>query len=229
MINIKKKIKAIVFCIAFFVLAIAAINISTFAQNVTIIPGIPEVDANTTSTHKYSSYWQYWSQGASGYSGMRSSGCRVVAYSKLLAELGMSPGNPDAFYNYMLNNSYITSGMSETGEVSDLGRAPVAYATANGKTLSCVARPNISGSNASNVSTVMNYINQGYYVVLMSTAHTVYVGRQASLDKGTPVILDSFTGKSSSPYLPQTKVRSRLICVICSGNSYNRCRIQFPE
>lgn len=84
----------------FLLLAIAVFafrSVSTFAGSVTIISGIPEIDANTTNVNKYSSYWQYWSQGASIYSGMRLYGCRVVAYSKLLAEIGMNPGNPDAF------------------------------------------------------------------------------------------------------------------------------------
>ena len=73
-------------------------NLLETEGTITIGSGVGKVSKNTSSTsNKYSGAWQYWSQGASKYSGMRSSGCRVTAFAKLLREAGYGIGNPDDF------------------------------------------------------------------------------------------------------------------------------------
>lgn len=158
-----------------------------------------------SGTDKYDSNWIYWSQGASKYGGkMQSSGCRVVAQAKLLKETGIvtDPSfNPDRYVEWGYNNKefgYKENGTHFTTTITErnAGTAPVKYAKTLGKTLTLEKIVDLSGKNATDVKAVMNYINQGYYVILGCTAHHVYVHRGMSLQKKTPVIVDSFKGSS---------------------------------
>ena len=168
-------------------------------ETVAVVSGIPAVKANTGSTSSnYNSYWQYWSQGASRYSCMRSAGCRVVAYAKLLAEIGCGPSNPDDLFSWMGQKGYINT--SSCLELGNFGVTPVKYAQERGISLTLAATPQISGSNANNAAAVMSYINQGYYVIVMCGNHTAYIGRNASLANNVGIILDSWSSWSSSPY-----------------------------
>ncbi|MBO5150010.1 MAG: InlB B-repeat-containing protein, partial [Anaerotignum sp.] len=154
---------------------------------------------------KYDSNWIYWSQGASKYGGkMQSSGCRVVAQAKLLMETGIvtDPSfNPDRYVEWGYNNKefgYKENGTHFTTTITERngGTAPVKYAKTLGKTLTLEKIVDLSGKNSDDVKTVMGYINQGYYVILGCAAHHVYVHRGMSLQKKTPVIVDSFKGSS---------------------------------
>ena len=173
-----------------------------------------KVDANknlwsasspNSGADKYDANWVYWSQGASKYGGkMQSSGCRVVAQAKLLMETGIvtDPSfNPDRYVEWGYNNKefgYKENGKHFTKQITERngGAAPVNYAKTLGKTLKLEKIVTLSGKNSDDVKTVMNYINQGYYVILGCTAHHVYVHRGMSLEKNTPVIVDSFKGSS---------------------------------
>ena len=168
------------------------------------------IGANRSSTsNRYNSNWVYWSQGASKYSGMRGYGCRMVAQAKLLMETGTVTNrsfNPDTYYEWCKNNGYINSRMQETR----FGRGPGAYAQAMGKRVSYDAQIWFQTSNRSRRCTqIMQYIRQGYYVILGSSAHHAYVGRSASLDSGTPVIYDSWTSWSYNTYTTQRYSRYR--------------------
>lgn len=175
-----------------------------------------KIDANTnlwsasnpnSGADKYDSNWIYWSQGASKYGGkMQSSGCRVVAQAKLLKETGIvtaptSQFNPDTYIEWAYKNGFFGDGKQHftkyIGEITKTaGKAPVEYAKTLGKTLTLEKIVDLSGNNATDVKTVMDYINQGYYVILGCAAHHVYVHRGMSLQKKTPVIVDSFKGSS---------------------------------
>lgn len=175
-----------------------------------------KIDANTNlwsasnpsaGANKYDSNWIYWSQGASKYGGkMQSSGCRVVAQAKLLKETGIvtaptSQFNPDTYIEWAYKNGFFGDGKQHftkyIGEITKTaGKAPVEYAKTLGKTLTLEKIVDLSGKNADDVKTVMEYINQGYYVILGCAAHHVYVHRGMSLQKNTPVIVDSFKGSS---------------------------------
>ena len=197
-LNSRHRIKIVSVILVILLLSSAGI-VQAANETVTVISGIPRTSANTANAAgKYNSNWQYWSQGASQYSVMRSAGCRVVAYAKLLAEIGCAPSDPDALFNWMGTKSYINK--SSCLELGNFGVTPVKYAEAKGKTLKLVATPKISGSNANNAATVMNYINQGYYVIVLCGNHTAYIGRNASLANNLAVILDSWSSWTSSPY-----------------------------
>lgn len=145
----------------------------------------------------YTSDWQRWSQGASSYSAMKY-GCRVTAYAKMLAEAGCTGfGNPDGFFEWGKSKGYFRA--SDTCELTSIGTAPVTYVNGNGGTASLVGRQSLSGNKTTDANTIMNLINQGYYVVLTCSAHSAYVGREASLSQGTAVILDSWASKTVGP------------------------------
>ena len=190
---------SVVFC--FTLLPATAYAKATVAANTNLWSASnPSAGAN-----KYDSNWIYWSQGASKYGGkMQSSGCRVVAQAKLLRETGIVTDptfNPDKYVEWGYNNKefgYKENGKHFTTQITERngGTAPVKYAKTLGKTLTLEKIVNLSGNNATDVKTVMNYINQGYYVILGCTAHHVYVHRGMSLQKNTPVIVDSFKGSS---------------------------------
>ena len=180
-------------------------SVAHAANYVYIHSDVTRVAANSSTSHNYSVYWEYWSQGASTSSSMRSSGCRVVAHSKLLAEAGIaskttSVFNPDIYFNWAVANGFFSSGCYENTSV---GAGLIRYASDRGVSVSH-SEISLSGSNsASDISTVMSKINEGYYVILSCSAHQAYVGRAASLNAGTPVILDSWSNWSYTPYQVQ--------------------------
>lgn len=166
--------------------------------------------ANRSSTvNQYDSNWIYWSQGASKYSGMRGYGCRMVAQAKLLMEAGIVNDRtfqPDSYYEWCRSNGYINARMLETR----FGQGPGAYAQAVGKWISYDGKVQFQTNNrASRCSQIMQYIRQGYYVILGSSAHHAYVGRSASLRSGTPVIYDSWTSWSYNTAATQKYSRYR--------------------
>ncbi len=147
----------------------------------------------------YTADWQRWSQGASGYSAMQY-GCRVTAYSKMLAEAGYTGfGNPDGFFEWGKGMGYFRA--SDTCELTSIGTAPVTYVNNNGGTASLAGRQALSGNKTTDADTIMNLIKQGYYVILTCSEHTAYVGREASLNQGTAVLLDSWASKAEGPSL----------------------------
>ena len=192
-----RKLFSILFAV---VMMLTMVSTAQAANNwITVVSGIPNIGANTANAAgRYNGNWQYWSQGASRYSCMRASGCRVVAYSKMLAEIGCAPSDPDALFSWMGSKGYVNT--SSCLELTGYGVTPQKYAAERGKTLTLIADPQISGSNANNANTIMNYINQGYYVCVLCSAHMAYIGRQASLNAGTPIILDSWSSYTSNPY-----------------------------
>lgn len=139
----------------------------------------------------YGSDWRCWSQGSSEYSAM-SSGCRVVSYSKLLAECGIvsPPGfNPDTLFEWGCENGFWSK--NSVYENGTCGVAPVKYAESLGKTLVREGTASLSGSLEQQAETIMRYIKNGYYVIATCSAHYVYVGRAASLAADTPVVMNS--------------------------------------
>lgn len=167
---------------------------------VTIGGGVGKISANTSSNaDKYTAAWQYWSQGASKYAGMRSGGCRVTAFAKLLYEAGYGNfGNPDNFLNWGINNGFFQS-TSNVTELGTFGGAISRWVSNNGGTCTLVANNTLTGNTATDKANIMNYINAGYYVILSSSSHTAYIGRSVSISQGTPVLLDSWSSWSSNP------------------------------
>ncbi len=149
------------------------------------------VDFFLPASAGYGSDWRCWSQGSSEYSAMVS-GCRVVSYSKLLAECGIvSPSsfNPDTLFEWGCNNGYWSqSSVSERGTA---GVAPVNYAAGLGKTLVREGTAALSGTLQQQASIIMSYLNSGYYVIATCSEHYVYVGREASIAAGTPIVMNS--------------------------------------
>ena len=174
-------------------------NLLETEGTITIGSGVGKVSKNTSSTsNKYSGAWQYWSQGASKYRGMRSSGCRVTAFAKLLREAGYGIGNPDDFLIWGVNKGFFKS-TSNVTEMGTFGGAILRYVSDNGGSSSLIATNTLTGNTNTDKANIMNYIRQGYYVVLSCSAHIAYIGREASLNNGTPVILDSWSSWSTNP------------------------------
>ena len=174
-------------------------------ETVNVVSGIKKVSASTNSTSKYNSNWQYWSQGASGYSAMRSSGCRVVAYAKLLAEIGYKQyGNPDGLFEWGIKNGFFKS-TTNILEQGNAGVLPTKYVSKmGGGTLKLEGKVTLSKDHTKDAATAMDYLKKGYYVIMCSSAHFAYVGREASLNKGTAVLLDSWSSWSQNPAQCQT-------------------------
>ena len=160
---------------------------------------ITNIAANTSSTtHKYSTDWEWWSQGASKNDKLRTYGCHVVALSKLLVECGAASSdvnvfNPDIFWDWAYQNGYFDSGIRELGT----GKSAIKWAANNGITLTLHSK-SLSGSNADKAVQVMDLINQGYYCILHGSAHQSYVGRNASLNAGEAILLNSWQSASQN-------------------------------
>ena len=187
------------FILAMMLVFCMSVPASGKAEYVYLNTSIPKkVAKNSTTEPQYSSDWRYWSQGASAVAAMRKSGCRVVAYSKLLAELGYTEfGNPDGFFQWGKEHKYF-SGILEN---SPIGKSPVAYVKSQGRgVLKLEGTVGLKQNNKKDAKTIMEYIRKGYYVVACSSRHFAYVGRKASLQQGEPVLLDSFSGSSVNKY-----------------------------
>ncbi|MBR5799236.1 MAG: hypothetical protein IKY23_04150 [Lachnospiraceae bacterium] len=142
--------------------------------------------------------YQEWCQKMSVYSQMQKSGCRITAYAKMLSEAGYTQvGNPDKFYEWGIKKKYYTK--KSVNENATFGTPAITYVKEQGGQAQLVKKISISGMKKSKVaSTIMGYINDGYYCILSCGAHTSYVGREASLAAKTPVLLDSsFSTKNS--------------------------------
>ena len=138
----------------------------------------------------YSKSWDRWSQGGSKYYGMVKAGCRVIAEIKLAGEAGLIPAgvNPDHYFLWLHKNGGFQKDhngpnknicMLETGSVGENLRTYLS------KTFNVKIDPpkaiTLPDGAAKRVSTVMNYINGGYYVILEGGGHYSYVDRGRSL------------------------------------------------
>lgn len=139
--------------------------------------------------------WEDWLQNDSSYRAVSDSGCRVVSAAKMIAESGVNPDiTPDELYEWGLEHGAFSKGKSGLRilENGGFGTLLTGYVRDAGFEIEKITSVSIAGKRKSAVSSmIMDYLSQGYYVSLMCTAHTAYVGQQASLDAETPVILDS--------------------------------------
>lgn len=132
------------------------------------------------------------------YSGMRSVGCRVVAYAKMIKEAGYAQfSDPDAFFAWGVGKKYFRS-YSNAYEETTFGLPLQDYIAMNGGACTLIANVELSDTSTDKAN-MMSYIRQGYYVILSSTEHTAYVGREVSLQQGEPVLLDSWSNWTTNP------------------------------
>ena len=192
--------KMVALCLLAFMLCFVSVN--AFAStSVELFPGIQWVDANTSSTsNKYSSHWELWSQGASMYlnsentgilRNMQKWGCRVVAQSKLLVEAGLASSdvavfNPDVYFAWTVSNGYQNSSPYE----NIIGQGVLEWGKLNATEITMTSEAYTS------VDQVMKHIREGKYVIMGCGDHHGYVGRAASLNYGSPIVLDSISNGS---------------------------------
>ena len=200
----KKKLFRIV-AIVLLAITVGSVVLSTFGLTAHAMgaiytlpeePEIKNVSANyNNNANRYSDLWQYWSQGASQYYRMRKWGCHVVAQAKMCVEMGLVSDNenfnPDTFLLWAAERGHWPTDENNIAEQTASGTSVMDYAAQKGVT---VLRGECSYNG--NVDTVQQLIEAGYYVIVSCSAHQAYVGREASLDAGTPVLLDSWNSVS---------------------------------
>lgn len=139
--------------------------------------------------------WTEWIQKDSSYAAVADSGCRVVAMAKMIAESGVNPDiTPDALYEWGLDHGAFSRGKSgyRILENGSFGSLLTSYVTAAGGEVEQIACIDISRKKAAAAADlIMEYLEDGCYVSLMCTSHTVYVGRELSLEEETPILLES--------------------------------------
>ena len=204
--------------IAFVFLFSYIIFFAASAETYVLFPDIPNIGSNTSLTqNKYSEHWEHWSQGASKYRYTKSGGdgamrwgCHVVSYAKMFVEMGIESGDPDVFnpdilFEWGMGKYFRTEDTAELcGTINQ--RVPQDYAAYKGVDLKYEGYITLTGTRTQNAELIMSKIKSGYYVILNCTAHQVYIGRDASLKAGTPIILDSAHDKSVAPYHTRTYV-----------------------
>jgi Bacterial surface proteins containing Ig-like domains len=180
-----------------------------YAGNIPASTGIDKVTANTSSVDSaYTTDWRYWSAGASKYSEVRNSGCRIVAQSKLLIEAGVITAtvdgfNPDIYYEWGWENGIWGKGKKLNASVLEsavrgaaTGGGMIEYAEEKGIAIT-YNKFQVSGKSAEEKNAiVMGYLRAGYYVIVGGVGHMAYIGREASLASGIPIVWDSFIGSS---------------------------------
>lgn len=143
----------------------------------------------------YDSDWRYWSQGGSGIGGkMKSSGCYVVSQAKLLVESGvvddLDSFDPDVYVQWAHENGYFGSqkkaiydyiGMQSGGD-----KAPQYYAEKAGKALNYCGKKDISKlTRAEQNKKIMEWLNEGYYIIIGYTGHRLYILHDDSISNGS--------------------------------------------
>jgi len=135
---------------------------------------------------------QDWCQRMFETSGLRNSGCRVVAFSKMLSEAGIPVESPQAYWDWCYNNKvsgYFNSNGYETG---NFGASLNPYAQSQGGSVQFITKESITNKPTEEInSLIMNYINQGYYCILSYSGHTAYVSRNDSINAGEAVVHES--------------------------------------
>ena len=192
---VKTKISVCLAILLLIVCASSALALDGWDSNGTTVLILgEEIPINkTTGTGAYHKYWQYWCQGASIYSEMRMYGCYMVAQSKLLVEFGIAPSNVNEFNP----DKYF-----ELAGKSFWDYAPT-YASKKGVTLHR-EWISLSTDKTKDATTIMNLLKKGYGCILISPNHKAYIGRSASLSRGEPVVLDSFSDASYRPAVAHT-------------------------
>lgn len=181
------------------------------------------------ATKQFTSDWIYWSQGASGIGGkMNSSGCRVVAAAKMLKEMGVADSSfdPDVYANWAYERGYYGS-KSKGRKLSDYigeqgpgGTAPVAYAKAQGKTITYHGERALPSGKNEQDKKIMEWLNAGYYVIAGSSGHQAYVARAISLEKGC-----AYLANSSSSVKTQSECKKWCLHKFTSRKGYTYVRL----
>lgn len=97
--------------------------------------------------------------------------------------------DPDVYYTWLCSKGqkYIKApNVSEMTSITT-GDGMIAYAAEKGYTINRI----VTDGTDVRTSTIMNYINNGYYVILNAPNHQTYVSRQTTLYNGTPWISES--------------------------------------
>ncbi len=177
----------------------------------------------------YASEWWLWDQRDSDDQQMREAGCRVVAFAKMLEEAGMYGfENPDGLCQWGRKQRLITKSFFENGEFGiilknylsiEQGATAVDQFPKGTKRARKVRAMSNEGSQE-----IMELINQGYYVFLSrvgTVCHTVYIGREASLAKGSPVVIEYDGGRDFTTYNYKGVAEWDLSAFALSGGASN--------
>ena len=145
----------------------------------------------------YSGDWRDWRQKQSDYATMRSGGCRIVSYAKLIKSTGLvtDPNfNPDRLFEWCADNHKVVS-RSDVNEYNPVGSTPPDYARkVLGKTITQHEFVKLTGDNEYRRKTIIEYSKRGYLVVLCSTAHFTYVDEERTRNSGELWVDDSGWG-----------------------------------
>lgn len=151
----------------------------------------------TAYAASYGTNWRDWRQKQSDYSTMRSGGCRIVSYAKLLKATGLvnDPNfNPDRLFEWCAANHKVVS-LQNVSEYSPIGTTPPDYArNVLGKSVVQHNYVSLSGSNEYRRQTIIKYSRNGYLVVICGTNHFTYVDEEKTRATGELWVDDSGYG-----------------------------------
>lgn len=135
----------------------------------------------------YSNNYLEWLQSQSSYETMRSGGCRVVSYAKLLREcmggcpdsydryqFNGRPFNPDVLFEWCVQAKTVTS-LSDVTELGEVGTTVVKFAREVLGMEASNEKVAISGSAAHKRQIMLDYCKNDYKVILVNGDHFVYV------------------------------------------------------
>ena len=142
---------------------------------------------NAKENHSWESdWWKWWTQAQSGDGNIVQSGCRIVSLTKLLVDVGAitDPENftPDDFFKWGLKKGKFDSGYNETTYV---GGSAEAFAQEHGvelkrdRTEVKINTKTTEGLESAK-TTISDYLNRGYYILIGYDGHQVYVDRARS-------------------------------------------------
>ena len=175
-----------------------------------ITPPDSNVVTLETANNYYDTDWHYWSRaGTVANSSMKSSGCRIVAQSKLLVESGVIEPvlfDPDTYYFWMRDNSYLSGPIREA---KSTGTGMIKFAEINGHKIERITDTDKNGneilyysygslkSPEARQEKVLELLRDGAYVILGCDGHHTYVLRDETLSSGKIMISDSGSDKAN--------------------------------
>src|SRR5699024_3135404 len=109
--------------------------------------------------------------------------CRIVAQCKLLAESGVIDSgefDPDDYTLWLEDNGYIVgrkNGEYFVGETKASGSGMIAFAATQGATITRVENNKYIGgmSLQEQKEMIMDYLRQGYFVIVAGSNHQAYI------------------------------------------------------
>lgn len=139
-----------------------------------------------------------WTQKMSRHAAICLSGCRIVSFSRMLYMAGFTEvGDPDKYFEWGRSVGLFLEGGAEA---TPMGSSLFAFVKGHGGRAEIIAEYKIDGFRTVDQDAVMNYLRNGYFVMIWGKDHQTMFSNEESIRKGKLVICDTYTFSGDYAY-----------------------------